>query len=771
MPVFSGTTLIYLIGAGITAAIKAQQTGESGLLHDIADAGFSGIIGDAAAKGLNRAGSYADFLLEVSELDHRSFNHDLARAAKRSMMQATAIAARGCVSELEYEDKKSDKVIWLTRLAKSLEVQAQNLDKTTPQSYLTRDEIMGVFGGMDKNSLEQHLIAKLHEEAFELIRENEETLAIFSRDGFEYLKKAIQTHWKEQKSPTAPEHIVSWYQLVSTAFNEEYKNNLQVQAAIAKQQSEAVLKILGRLSEHFDNIASNVQSIKETTDRIESKFDQVLKIFEIPVEIPQMEWAYHELKKIPGYNTAELDGYIAHLHSLEKEFESLPENESLKRIVCSQKITVHTRLIKEYFNRAADIGKTLKSVDLRDLSNVDVSRLEKVKILFEAGKILKAYQELENDLERIDDERDTLLKHKEEWGKEEAAFTEKKKDYEENLEPKLRTKSFEYLILAQGAQIDFGNPGRLADTSRYFEDSIRIFETSENLSGFAAFLQQQNKFADSTQLYERILTEFLSELSEANIAAITNNLAILHAETGKFEDAEKRFTQALGIRRKLAKAKPNIYLPNIANLLNNLGLLHANTGKIENAEKEYNEALGIYNKLAEANPDDYLSHIALTFNNLAILYAKTEKLEDADKEFNKALGIYNKLAEANPDAYLPEVAMTLNNLANVYADTRKLKNAEKEYNEALRIRRKLAEANPDAYLPYVATTAANLAVFYQESILDRDRSIHLAIDAIRAAWPFAEMLVLCQQIIGLAISVLRNWGLSDEEIDKLVTDE
>jgi tetratricopeptide (TPR) repeat protein len=71
--------------------------------------------------------------------------------------------------------------------------------------------------------------------------------------------------------------------------------------------------------------------------------------------------------------------------------------------------------------------------------------------------------------------------------------------------------------------------------------------------------------------------------------------------------------------------------------LNNLGLLYSATQRMRDAEEAYAEALAIRRKLAEANPDAYLPDVATTLNNLAILYSATQRMSQAEEAYAEAL--------------------------------------------------------------------------------------------------------------------------------------
>jgi hypothetical protein len=113
-------------------------------------------------------------------------------------------------------------------------------------------------------------------------------------------------------------------------------------------------------------------------------------------------------------------------------------------------------------------------------------------------------------------------------------------------------------------------------------------------------------------------------------------------------------------------------------------------------------------------------------------------------------------------------AMTLNNLANLHRAKNELAKAEAEYVEALEIYRELAAVNPAAYLPDVAMTLINVAIYHRHSAPNRERSINLALEAVMILLPIVEAVPYTQNYLQTAVKVLQGWGLSEEDIQRMV---
>jgi tetratricopeptide (TPR) repeat protein len=76
----------------------------------------------------------------------------------------------------------------------------------------------------------------------------------------------------------------------------------------------------------------------------------------------------------------------------------------------------------------------------------------------------------------------------------------------------------------------------------------------------------------------------------------------------------------LEIRRNLAEASPEVFLPDVADTLNNLANLHSAQNAFGPALAAYEEALQIRLSLAAASPEAFLPVLTETLNNLSIYY-------------------------------------------------------------------------------------------------------------------------------------------------------
>ncbi len=102
----------------------------------------------------------------------------------------------------------------------------------------------------------------------------------------------------------------------------------------------------------------------------------------------------------------------------------------------------------------------------------------------------------------------------------------------------------------------------------------------------------------------------------ADHAGLLNDLAIRLGDLGRHEEALAAIEEAVELRRALAAARPDAYLPDLATSLNNLANLLGTLGRHEEALAAIEEAVELRRALAAARPDAYLPDLATSLNNL-----------------------------------------------------------------------------------------------------------------------------------------------------------
>ena len=248
------------------------------------------------------------------------------------------------------------------------------------------------------------------------------------------------------------------------------------------------------------------------------------------------------------------------------------------------------------------------------------------------------------------------------------------------------------VTVAHAAEAAFQR-GQIAATQIRWGEAAVHFDKAARLDPAYEYLKLAGSFAWRSGRYPAALRHIggLLELSRREYGerspetgTALNMLAVLQADTGRYEQAESLYRQAVEIGRETLGEEH----PDYAARLNNLATLLAETGRHEEAEPLYRRALETGREtLGERHPD-----YAIRVNNLANLLAKTGRHEEAERLYCQALEIVREaLGEGHPI-----YATGLNNLATFLMNTGRYEEAEPVYLEALEIGRKtLGEGHPD----------------------------------------------------------------------------
>lgn len=220
----------------------------------------------------------------------------------------------------------------------------------------------------------------------------------------------------------------------------------------------------------------------------------------------------------------------------------------------------------------------------------------------------------------------------------------------------------------------------------------------------------------------RALAQADQEANEPLLARTLNNVALLHAEQGRIDQAADMFQEALSIYSRLADVTPQVYDVQAASVRNNLALLYSNgNDALEKCEPLYVEALNTYLSQAKEDPRAFMPRVAGVMNNLGLLYAENGFFPESEKMYSDALEIYQKLASSEPQAYQPDVAASLNNLSTLYqSNDVKGQESDEMLAEAVEIYRRLAAEDMPQFGPKLAAALSNLAVQYRSHHRDAD---------------------------------------------------
>ena len=137
---------------------------------------------------------------------------------------------------------------------------------------------------------------------------------------------------------------------------------------------------------------------------------------------------------------------------------------------------------------------------------------------------------------------------------------------QEKVQAQLDDRTNEFILLVRLTAINYSlGEQRISKTIEYFENALKSGRTAYRLFAYAHFLRKNNQF----------------------------------------NTAEKLSTEALDIRRKLAQANPQVYLPDLAGTLGGFGYAYILWEEPDKARLYLAEAANIIDHFAQQHPDVY----------------------------------------------------------------------------------------------------------------------------------------------------------------------
>jgi serine phosphatase RsbU (regulator of sigma subunit)/predicted negative regulator of RcsB-dependent stress response len=182
----------------------------------------------------------------------------------------------------------------------------------------------------------------------------------------------------------------------------------------------------------------------------------------------------------------------------------------------------------------------------------------------------------------------------------------------------------------------------------------------------ALVYRNEGNFPEALKIYYSLLGKCEETKDSVNMVSMYNNIGNVLVAQHNREEAMNAYKNALVIGEKTNN-------PNLASIYDNIGIMYAEDGKFEDAKKYMLAGL-------QHNLDiGYKPQIASSYNNLG-------SLAYAEKDYQKALE-YFQLAlkmkiESGVKTYL---AASYQDIGDVYLQKKDYKNAEKNYNTALSI--------------------------------------------------------------------------------------
>jgi tetratricopeptide (TPR) repeat protein len=210
------------------------------------------------------------------------------------------------------------------------------------------------------------------------------------------------------------------------------------------------------------------------------------------------------------------------------------------------------------------------------------------------------------------------------------------------------------------------------DVAFYLKDWASVMQIRFALE---EFLDLHGYWDEAIRSGKQALTAARHSQIESLVAALANNLAVIHQRRGELESARRLYNESLEIAKRLGNQS------GIANTLHQLAMLAQAQGEIEEARRLYNESLEIEKKL------DNQGGIAITLHQLAILAQAQGEIEEARRLYNESLEINKKLGNQGG------IASTLHQLGWLAQDQGEIEEARRLYNESLEIKKRLGDQN------------------------------------------------------------------------------
>lgn len=256
------------------------------LIKKFQDAVLTGIAGNKTTDWLFEFSnkSYKKLVENLVEIDSdpNKLNHDIKRAVRKSYLYATLFGVESCLNDLG--TIKNDATKWLDAVKKWINTEIEKLPDYVPPDNIKTEEVIRIF---DQSLSENPDIAQqsfIKEVKTAVIEEIYETpIGEFSEIGYALLVKKINDGWNDFKPSN--EKIVQlhindlnlpadkklkdrWFWLLCALFNEEYKTNERLKAAILKDLSLEHRKMLACLSVGVANLDRVLGQVKTAQDEI-----------------------------------------------------------------------------------------------------------------------------------------------------------------------------------------------------------------------------------------------------------------------------------------------------------------------------------------------------------------------------------------------------------------------------------------------------------------------------------------------------------------------
>jgi tetratricopeptide (TPR) repeat protein len=208
---------------------------------------------------------------------------------------------------------------------------------------------------------------------------------------------------------------------------------------------------------------------------------------------------------------------------------------------------------------------------------------------------------------------------------------------------------------------------------------------------------------------------------QESTARLQGNLGQLLNDSGRLDEAESMFRQAVEARVKLFEQQP-ASLPlrgRLAHSWNNLGGLLRARQQLPEAASAFDSALKVLDPEAvkQAAPDTpeplgFQKTRSHSWNNLGMVRKEQERLPEAEQAYRAALAIKERLVEKFPSVtqYRMDLAASLNNLGVLLTSLKRAAEGQAAFEKAVQLYERLSADAPDdpRYAVLLAGTYSNV---------------------------------------------------------------
>ncbi len=367
--------LLGLVGVGYSL-LKADFGAGASVSNEILKSVLGGTVEGVTYDLLKGGGESAlkQIADSLQQGDSENLNHDLQRAARKAQLTATLLAVRACLKEtkrLKADEKslwskavgkiwKDEDEKWLNAVAGAWRKKIESVPNEVPPGNVERDQIIGLFDpqrNLAPTEIQSQLVKELKDDALAEIR-TEYYGTTFSDNAYKLLEEAINTGWNEtqdDKSSSAAQSLnplglkqalintgkqYDWFSLVCGLFNEEYKTNERVEAAMQKyllldireRQTGAALDpktVADLLAGHLAQFGDSFARLEALLITIDAKQDEILVFVNDFIE--ENRRLHQETRQVVKDTAAETQRQVAKgfsdLAELIKRDKALPPEE------------------------------------------------------------------------------------------------------------------------------------------------------------------------------------------------------------------------------------------------------------------------------------------------------------------------------------------------------------------------------------------------------------------------------------------------------------